>query len=64
MSYADSGADHQASSKIPRHKTGTKRHKNLSARPVSFALKTGSIVNAATCNFEGRAIDYSMPTRL
>ena len=28
--------------------------KNLSARPVSFALKTGNILGATTCNVDGR----------
>ena len=27
MSYANSAADHQTLPKVPRHKTGTKRHK-------------------------------------
>jgi hypothetical protein len=38
--------------------------KNLGARPVSFALKTGSTVDAATRDLEGRTIEYSMPARV
>ena len=35
MSYSLSAADDEALAKIPRHKTGTKRHKILS-RPARF----------------------------
>jgi hypothetical protein len=39
MRYTISGAHHQASAKIPRHKTGTKRHKFFDEVSVSFASK-------------------------
>jgi hypothetical protein len=48
MSYTNSAADYQALSKTQRHKTGTKRHKNLSERPASVISKIGSNADAAT----------------
>ena len=36
--------------KSPRHKTGTKRHKNFGARPVSFIDKAECIADAASSN--------------
>ncbi len=47
MSYEDFTADHHALSKTPRHKTGTKWHKNFSVKPASFTHKTRSVADAA-----------------
>jgi hypothetical protein len=38
MSYTNSAADYQTMSETPRHKTGTKRHKNFD---VKSALSRG-----------------------
>jgi hypothetical protein len=54
MSYTNSAADYQTMSETPRHKTGTKRHKNFKVNPVPFTRKTGRIADAATRNFDCR----------
>jgi len=47
MHYTNSGADYQALLKTPRHKTGTKRHKNFE---VKSALSRGIFIDTQQLN--------------
>ena len=42
MSYKNSDGNYKAFPKTPRHKTGTKRHKNFDEVSASFASKLGA----------------------